>query len=180
MAFGASRARPPASAWCMRPGSIQYIAGRHKRICTTILEASGGRLFPKLGAEAVYAVGTAAARSVCREDGRHGGLRGLHAVVVELLRRFDWLGARVCVLRRVSRGDRKNAAGLEVGFLEVERRAKWIRDWQAYEAVPAMPALPRTAHSALAGRVQCICGSPEMPGAAQLVVRRRRARGAGP
>ncbi|MEZ5974390.1 MAG: NAD(P)H-hydrate dehydratase [Planctomycetota bacterium] len=54
-----------------------------------------------------------------------------------------------------------------------------IRDWQAYEAVPAMPALPRTAHKGIAGRVQCICGSPEMPGAAQLVVRAAARGGAG-
>ncbi|MEZ5974391.1 MAG: asparaginase [Planctomycetota bacterium] len=120
-AFGATR-----TATCERlvhaarqhPG---HIAGRHKRICTTILEASGGRLFPKLGAEAVYAVGdsrSGEAFAVKRDD---GGLRGLHAVVVELLRRFDWLDtAGLRALDGYREAILKNAAGLEVGFLEVE------------------------------------------------------------
>lgn len=41
------------------------------------------------------------------------------------------------------------------------------------------PALPRDAHKGQAGRVLCVCGSREMPGAAILVVRAAQRAGAG-
>ena len=97
-----------------------HLAGEHKRLCTAIVRASGGRLFPKIGAEAIYAVGVPGkdvALAVKMDD---GGLRGLHAVVVELLRRFELIddaGARALEQYRAS--VLRNWAGLEVGRIEV-------------------------------------------------------------
>lgn len=44
---------------------------------------------------------------------------------------------------------------------------------------PALPTLPRDAHKGLAGRLLCLCGSAEMPGAAVLAVRAAARAGAG-
>ena len=99
----------------------ELIAGNHGRICTAIGRASGGRLFPKIGAEAVYAVGE-------REGGRSfavklddGGRRGLHAVVVALLEQFGFLSkAELDALGPWAERRVFNWAGLEVGRLEVD------------------------------------------------------------
>jgi len=52
-----------------------------------------------------------------------------------------------------------------------------MRDDSASVRLP--PALPRDAHKGQAGRVLCVCGSREMPGAAILVVRAAQRAGAG-
>lgn len=96
------------------------LAGNHRRICTALVKASGGALFPKIGAEAVYAVGVPGkdlALCVKMDD---GGLRGLHATLVELLRRFGLLedaGARA--LERYRQSIVRNWDGIDVGRLEV-------------------------------------------------------------
>ena len=96
------------------------LAGHKRRICTAIVKASRGRLFPKIGAEAVYAIGapgTGRALAVKMDD---GGLRGLHAVVVALLRRFDLIdapGARA--LEQYAQRTLVNWSGLRVGKIEV-------------------------------------------------------------
>lgn len=84
------------------------------------MRASEGRLFPKIGAEAIYAVGVPGkdvALAVKMDD---GGLRGLHAVVVELLRRFELIdGAGARALEQYRASVLRNWAGIEVGRVEV-------------------------------------------------------------
>lgn len=96
------------------------LAGEHKRLCTAIVRASEGKLFPKIGAEAIYAVGVPGrdvALAVKMDD---GGLRGLHAVVVELLRRFELIEpAGASALERFRGEVVRNWAGLDVGRVEV-------------------------------------------------------------
>ena len=96
------------------------IAGNHQRICTDIARATHGRVFPKIGGEAVYAIGV-------RERDRglaikidDGATRGLHALILDLLRRFDLASAGE--LSQLAAWDEKrirNWAGLEVGRTEV-------------------------------------------------------------
>lgn len=67
------------------------LAGSTKRLCTDLVRVTNGRLFPKIGAEGVYAVGLPgedAALAVKMDD---GGQRGLHAVVVAVLERLGHL-----------------------------------------------------------------------------------------
>ena len=77
-------------------------------------------LFPKIGGEAVYTVAhkpTGRALAVKVDD---GSVRGLHAVLVALLARFDFLDAvEIGALERWSAGVDRNWAGRAVGRLEV-------------------------------------------------------------
>lgn len=98
----------------------ELIAGSRKRICTDLARASGGRLFPKLGGEAVYGIGV---RGLDRglalkvDDGNH---RGFHALIVELCTRFGLLDeSEAAGLARWRERSIKNSAGLEVGTVEV-------------------------------------------------------------
>lgn len=98
----------------------ELVAGTHGRLCTEILAATGGRLFPKVGAEAVYAVGIRGGDAALVVKVDDGAFRAVHAVVVHLLRRLElctpaegealahWVDAPV-----------KNWAGREVGGYEV-------------------------------------------------------------
>ncbi len=96
------------------------IAGSSKRICTDIARASGGALFPKVGAEAVYAVGQVGKDRALAVKIDDGGLRALHATVVALLERFDFAGAGALRALDTWRGTPvRNWAGTEVGRLEV-------------------------------------------------------------
>jgi L-asparaginase II len=96
------------------------LAGTHGRLCTEILGATGGRLFPKVGAEAVYAVGVRGGDVALVIKVDDGAFRAVHALVVHLLRRLElctpeegealahWVDAPL-----------KNWAGREVGVYEV-------------------------------------------------------------
>jgi L-asparaginase II len=98
----------------------ELVAGTRRRLCTDLVRASGGRLFPKLGGEAVYvvgAVGRGLALAVKVDDGE---LRGLHAVVVALLERLGWLtAAEAAGLERWKSPRIENWAGRVTGRLEV-------------------------------------------------------------
>lgn len=101
-----------------------HIAGNHRRLCTAIVRASGGRLFPKIGAEGVYAVGRAGdgpgrgrGFALKMDD---GDKRGLEPLVVGLLERFGWLApAELAQLERYRGQVLVNRAGLDVGRTEV-------------------------------------------------------------
>lgn len=99
----------------------ELIAGRKNRLCTELLKASPGELFPKIGAEAVYAVahvGRDQALAVKMDD---GVWRGVHAVVVALLQQLGWLPAVLTDELAAFRGTvLHNAAGLPVGSIEVD------------------------------------------------------------
>jgi len=96
------------------------IAGSQGRICTELSRVTSGRLFPKIGAEGVYAVGdrgSGRALSVKIDD---GGKRALHALVVELLSRFEMIDdSEARALESWAHRDLKNHAGLTVGRTEV-------------------------------------------------------------
>jgi L-asparaginase II len=98
----------------------ELIAGNHQRICTDIARVSGGRLFPKVGGEAVYAVGVRGGNRALAVKIDDGNYRGMHPVIVELLRRFGF--ARPEELAALESWEEKrlrNWAGREVGRTEV-------------------------------------------------------------
>ncbi|MBI5363477.1 MAG: asparaginase, partial [Planctomycetes bacterium] len=98
----------------------ELLAGKHERLCTDLSRATHGRLFPKIGAEAVYAIGV-------RGEGRglalkidDGGARALHALVIGLLRKFRFASAEeLAALEEWEERRLSNWAGLEVGRTEV-------------------------------------------------------------
>ncbi|QDV08734.1 L-asparaginase II [Planctomycetes bacterium Poly30] len=92
------------------------LAGRSKRICTALVEASGGKLFPKIGAEAVYVIGVPGRDLGLAVKMDDGGMRGLHAVVIGLLRRLDLLEASVAdALESYAQTTLRNWDGLVIG-----------------------------------------------------------------
>ncbi|MDG1049757.1 MAG: asparaginase [Planctomycetota bacterium] len=96
------------------------LAGRSRRLDTALVEITGGRLFPKIGAEAVYVVGVQGQDRALAVKIDDGGLRGLHAVVVALLRRFNFLDdAEARALEVYRKSTLRNWDGVEIGRLEV-------------------------------------------------------------
>ena len=96
------------------------LAGRSRRLDTALVEVTGGRLFPKIGAEAVYVVGIRGADRALAVKIDDGGLRGLHAVVVALLRRLGFLHeSEARALEGYRQSTLRNWDGLEIGHLEV-------------------------------------------------------------
>jgi len=96
------------------------IAGEHKRLCTALVRASDGRLFPKIGAEGVYAVGHRGADRALGVKIDDGGLRGLHAVVLSQLERLGWLDSQALSSLDPFRGRvLQNRMGRDVGHIEV-------------------------------------------------------------
>jgi L-asparaginase II len=96
------------------------IAGHHQRICTDIARVTHGRLFPKIGGESVYAIGVRGADRALAIKIDDGGPRGLHALIVDLLRRFGFATGEECAaLERWEEKRLKNWAGLEVGHTRV-------------------------------------------------------------
>jgi L-asparaginase II len=96
------------------------IGGRHQRICSDLARITGGRLFPKIGAEAIYVIGVRGggkALAIKMDDGRG---RGLHALIMHLLQRFELLKPdEYEALQEWSPGPLRNWAGLEVGKIDV-------------------------------------------------------------
>ena len=96
------------------------MAGAHERLDTDLLRASGGRLFAKIGAEAIYAIGVCGGERALAVKLDDGGKRGLHAVVLALCERLGWLDSEESrALAQWSERRLFNRAGLEVGSLEV-------------------------------------------------------------
>lgn len=103
-----------AAAW------PELVAGSRGRICTELLRASGGRVFPKVGSEAVYVVGVRGADRGLALKIDDGSYRGMHALVVALLERFGFLAPSEAEhLREWRAGPIANWAGVEVGRVEV-------------------------------------------------------------
>jgi L-asparaginase II len=116
---------PERAAACRRVTAAaahhpELIAGSSGRLCTDLSRVSGGRLFPKIGAEGVYGiglVGSGLGLAVKVDDGQH---RGLHPLVVALVERLGWLGADALEALEGWRERRLvNRAGLVVGRTEV-------------------------------------------------------------
>ena len=98
----------------------ELVAGTRKRIDTDILRATGGRLFPKVGAEAVYAIGVCGGDRALALKMDDGAYRGMFPVIVALCERLGLLseGEREA-LGSWSDACLRNYAGLEVGRVEV-------------------------------------------------------------
>ncbi len=97
-----------------------HVAGSVGRICTDLLRASGGRLFPKIGAEAAYVVGVVGGDRGLALKIDDGAVRGLQALLVDVLHRHGFLDdAQVESLEPWSGSSLRNWAGLEVGRIEV-------------------------------------------------------------
>ncbi|MFT4542475.1 MAG: L-asparaginase II [Planctomycetota bacterium] len=96
------------------------IAGSHRRLCTDLSRVTRGRLFPKVGGEAVYAVGirgTGRAIAVKIDDGH---VRGLNAFVVHLLESRGFLTSEESAALDPWKGrELKNWAGRIIGRLEI-------------------------------------------------------------
>lgn len=96
------------------------IAGSRDRICTDIARATKGRVFPKIGGDAVYGIGVRGqdrGLAIKMDDGSN---RGLHAVLVALLRKFRF--ATEPELESLAGWEQRsirNWAGIEVGRTEV-------------------------------------------------------------
>ena len=98
----------------------ELIAGNHGRICTDLARVGRGRLFPKIGGEAVYGIGIRGARRGLAVKIDDGNTRGLHALVVRLLERFEFLDRdALLALERWRERTVRNWAGLPVGATEV-------------------------------------------------------------
>jgi len=97
----------------------ELVAGSRKRLCTDLVRASGGRLFPKVGAEAVYAIGLGDGDRGLAVKVDDGGWRGLFAAVLALVERLGWLAEdELDRLERWRDPILRNSAGLEVGRIE--------------------------------------------------------------
>lgn len=98
----------------------ELIGGTQNQICSAIARATGGRLFPKIGAEAVYIVGERGgdrALAIKMDDGQKAGLLPL---ILHLLRRFGLAREEeLDALSRWAAGPIRNFAGLDVGRTEV-------------------------------------------------------------
>jgi L-asparaginase II len=95
------------------------VAGSHRRIDTDVLAATGGRLFPKIGAEAVHALGVVGGDRGLALKIDDGGLRGLHTLLLGLLRALGL--ATEAELEALAAWDDpvlRNHAGLEIGRIE--------------------------------------------------------------
>ncbi|HKJ23305.1 MAG TPA: asparaginase [Myxococcota bacterium] len=98
----------------------ELVAGTQGRLCTDLSRATAGRLFGKIGGEAVYVVGVRGADRGLAVKIDDGSLRGMHAVVLRLLERFDLLGAEeAAALESWRERGLRNWAGLDIGRVEV-------------------------------------------------------------
>ena len=95
------------------------IGGSKKRIDTDLLRACGGRLFPKIGAEAVHAIGAVGKDRGLAVKIDDGGPRALHALVLGLIEELDLASAgELDALRSWRDRTLSNHAGLPVGRVE--------------------------------------------------------------
>jgi len=98
----------------------ELIGGSQRNLDTELLKASRGRLFAKIGAEAVHALGVVGAARGLAVKIDDGGARALPALVLGLLESLGLASAdelaRLAPLRETNL---QNFAGLEVGRVEV-------------------------------------------------------------
>lgn len=116
---------PSARAACCRRITAaaaaypELIGGRYRRLDTDLLRVSGGRLFPKIGAEGMYAIGirdTGLGLAVKIDDGTW---RAVHALVVGLLEKLELAKPdELAGLNRWRETTLTNWAGLDVGRIE--------------------------------------------------------------
>ncbi len=136
MATGIARITNPAAALsperaaaCRRftdaaAAHPELVAGTHERLCTDLMRVTDGRLFAKIGAEAVYVVGAVDRNlglAITIDDGND---RGYNALLIELLVRLELLSsAEATELEAWGSTVRRNWDGLEVGRVELTAAA---------------------------------------------------------
>ncbi len=98
----------------------ELIGGTRGRLCTDLARATGGRVFPKIGGEAVYLLGVRGMDRGLAIKIDDGNPRGFNALILELLRRFELITATEAEALEEWRGSPlRNWAGLPVGHTEV-------------------------------------------------------------
>lgn len=101
-------------------GHPVLIGGSRQFLDTDLLQASAGRLFPKVGAEAVHAIGVVGAGRGLALKIDDGGARALHALVLALLEALGLVGCEELARLATWRDSRLvNFSGREVGSIEV-------------------------------------------------------------
>ncbi len=92
------------------------IGGTRNQICSAISRATGGRLFPKIGAEAVYVIGERGGQRALAIKMDDGQAAGLPVLILHLLRRCGLAReAELNSLAAWAAGPLNNWAGLVVG-----------------------------------------------------------------
>lgn len=94
-----------------------HLAG-HGRLCTALIESAPGRLYPKNGAEGVYAVGVAGLDLGIAIKVDDGAERGYTPVVIELLRRMGLWREVPKSLEEFARMPIRNTRKDVVGYVE--------------------------------------------------------------
>lgn len=94
-----------------------HLAG-HGRLCTALIESAPGRLYPKNGAEGVYAVGVAGLDLGIAIKVDDGAERGYTPVVIELLRRMGLWREVPASLAEFARMPIRNTRKAVVGYVE--------------------------------------------------------------
>lgn len=117
--------KPHRAAACRRltasaAAHPDMIAGSHKRLCTDLARVTHGRLFPKVGAEAVYVVGDCGGDRALALKVDDGSIAAMNQIVVEYLFRLGFLSRNEFDELEAWHDPRLfNTAGLEVGIREV-------------------------------------------------------------
>lgn len=100
------------------------VAGSFDRVCTDLIAATNGRLFAKIGAEAVYVVGEVGGDRALAVKIDDGAYRGMHPLLMSLLQRFDMLQpAELAELAVWASTERHNFDGAVIGRVEVADEA---------------------------------------------------------
>jgi L-asparaginase II len=98
----------------------ELIGASQGSLCSDLLRVSEGKLFPKLGAEAVYVLGVRGQSRGLALKIDDGNYRAMQPLVVELCERFGFLtNEQAARLGNWRQGPIRNWAGVEVGRTEV-------------------------------------------------------------
>lgn len=96
------------------------VAGTHERFCTDLISATNGRIFGKIGAEGVYALGVVGddVGLACKVD--DGNARGCYALIIHLLVDRGLMSSNeAATLTRWGNTTLYNWDGLETGHAEI-------------------------------------------------------------
>ncbi len=98
----------------------ELVAGNHKRLCTALSRVTGGRLFPKVGAEAIYVIGVRGADRGLALKVDDGNLVAMNRIVLGLLEKLKLVSRNeLDELRNWTDDTLHNDAGLEIGRTEL-------------------------------------------------------------
>ena len=99
----------------------ELVAGNHKRLCTALARVTQGRLFPKVGAEAIYVIGVRGADLGLAMKVDDGNLVAMNRIVLGLLEKLGLISRNeLDELRTWTEDTLHNDAGLEVGRMELD------------------------------------------------------------